>query len=103
MVETGQSYLVANGVKHAVRNAVEKTADIVLAGDQQPVHLFPRRGGPLRDASRRFIQRLIRVSQAYGYWDASPLKAPRSKGEMPLPWAAPCARKRQAGSPTQNT
>jgi quercetin dioxygenase-like cupin family protein len=31
VIDTGQSFLIADGVKHAVRNAADKTADIVLA------------------------------------------------------------------------
>jgi quercetin dioxygenase-like cupin family protein len=62
MVETGQSALVANGVKHAVRNAGEKTADIVLATNNR---FFSPRGGPLRDAGRRFHASDIRRYPAF--------------------------------------
>jgi hypothetical protein len=47
VVDTGQSFLVADGMKHAVRNAADKIAD-------NPVCFFPQRGGSARDWGRSF-------------------------------------------------
>lgn len=51
-VETGRSLLVADGIKHAVRNSADRLADLIVV-----------------------IQRLIRVADAYGYWIASPAES----------------------------
>ena len=80
-VETGQSYLVANGVKHAVRNAGQKTADIVLATNNRFASFLGEAGrsaapgAVFTPPTSEDIQRLMRVSQAYGYWNASPAES----------------------------
>jgi quercetin dioxygenase-like cupin family protein len=46
VVGTGQSVLIADGVKHAVRNTSEKTADIVLATNNRFASFLKEAGGP---------------------------------------------------------
>jgi quercetin dioxygenase-like cupin family protein len=87
MVETGQSYLVANGMKHAVRNAGEKTADIVLATNNRFASFLGEAGrsatpgAVFTPPTSEDIQRLMRVSQAYGYWIASSTESAAITGE----------------------
>jgi hypothetical protein len=77
----GQSYLVANGVKHAVRNTGEKTADIVLATNNRFASFLGEAGRSATPGAvftrptSEDIQPFMRVSQAYGYWNASPAES----------------------------
>jgi hypothetical protein len=80
-VGTGRSLLVPDGRKHAVRNASDTTADIVLATNNR-FSCFLSEAGRSASPSAIFtppspedIQRVIRVSQAYGYWNASPAES----------------------------
>lgn len=81
VVDTGQSFLVADGMKHAVRNAADKTADIVLATNDRFASFLSEAGRSVTSGSvfapptSEDIQRLTRVSQAYGYWNASPAES----------------------------
>ena len=81
MVDTGQSLLVADGVKHAVRNAADKIADIVLTTNNRFASFLSEAGRPVipgavfAPPSPEDVQRLMRVSQAYGYWNASPAES----------------------------
>ena len=81
VVGTGQSILLADGIKHAVRNATEKTADIVLATNNRFASFLTeagRRADPdtvFSPPSPEDVQRVMRVSKAYGYWNASPAES----------------------------
>jgi quercetin dioxygenase-like cupin family protein len=80
-VETGRSYVVANGVKHAVRNTGEKAADIILATNNRFASFLSEAGRTATPGSdfappaSQDIERLMRVSHAYGYWNASPAES----------------------------
>ena len=81
VVDTGQSILVADGIKHAVRYAADKIADIVLATNNRFASFLSEAGRPVipgavfAPPSPEDIQRLMRVSQAFGYWNASPAES----------------------------
>lgn len=81
MVDTGRSFLIADGVKHAVRNPADKIADIVLATNNRFASFLSEAGRPVipgadfAPPSPEDIQRLMRASQAYGYWNASPAES----------------------------
>lgn len=80
-VETGRSLLVADGLKHAVRNTADQPADIVLATNNRLARYFREAGRPVEPGAEVLpptpddIQRLIRVSETYGYWIASPAES----------------------------
>ena len=73
VVETGQSLLVADGVKHAVRNKDGEPADLILATNNRLARYFREAGRPVtssvesRPPSPEDVQRIIQVSKAYGY------------------------------------
>jgi quercetin dioxygenase-like cupin family protein len=77
-VETGRSLLVADGVKHAVRNTSDQPADLILATNNRLARYFREAGRPAAPGTDLLpptpddIRRMIRVSDAYGYWIASP-------------------------------
>jgi quercetin dioxygenase-like cupin family protein len=81
VVDTGQSLLVVDGMKHAVRNTADKTADILLATNNRFASFLSEAGRPVTPGavfappSPEDIERLIRVSQAYGYWNAPPAES----------------------------
>jgi quercetin dioxygenase-like cupin family protein len=81
VVRTGQSFLVTDGKKPAVRNPSDATADIVLATNNRFACFLSEAGRPATSGavftppSPEDIQRVIRVSQAYGYWNASPAES----------------------------
>jgi quercetin dioxygenase-like cupin family protein len=81
VVGAGQSFLVADGIEHAVRNAADKIADIVLATNNRFASFLSEAGRPVipggvfAPPSPEDIQRLMRVSKAYGYWNASPAES----------------------------
>jgi len=68
-------------VKHAVRNAGETTADILLATNNRFATFLgvagrsATPGAVFTPPTSEDIQRLVRVSQAYGYWNASPAES----------------------------
>jgi len=80
-VETGRSLLVADGVKHAVRNTADQPADLILATNNRLARYFREAGRPAAPGTEPLpptpddIQRMIRVSKAYGYWIASPAES----------------------------
>jgi quercetin dioxygenase-like cupin family protein len=80
-VEAGLSMLVADGVKHAVRNAGREPADLIVATNNRFAG-FLRQAGRTVQPGAPFVaptpedfQRVIRVSEAYGYWNASPAES----------------------------
>lgn len=80
-VETGRSLLVADGVKHAVRNPAAEPADILMATNGRLARFFFEAGRPV-EAGAAFgpptvedVERLLRVSRAFGYWNASPAES----------------------------
>jgi hypothetical protein len=72
--------LVANGVRHAVRTT-DQSADLFLATNGRLARYFSEAGRPASPSvdplppTPEQIQRMIRVSQAYGYWIASPAES----------------------------
>jgi quercetin dioxygenase-like cupin family protein len=80
-VDTGRSLLVADGVKHAVRNAADQPADLILATNNRLACYFREAGRPatphtaLLPPNADDIQQMVRVAEAYGYWIASPAKS----------------------------
>jgi hypothetical protein len=71
----------SDGDKHPVRNPSENAADIVLVTNNRSAS-FLAEAGRARCAGRGFlapssedIQRVRRVSEAYGYWNASPAES----------------------------
>jgi hypothetical protein len=46
-VETGDSLLVANGVKHAVRNTADQPADLIPATNNRLARYFCEAGRPV--------------------------------------------------------
>lgn len=80
-VEAGHSLLVANGVKHAVRITADQPADLILATNNRLASYFREAGRPVKPGTEvqpptaDDIQRMIRVSEAYGYWVASPAES----------------------------
>lgn len=81
VVETGRSLLVADGVRHAVRNAADQPADLILATNNRLARYFREAGRPATPGTDPMpptpddIQRVIRVTEAYGYWIASPAES----------------------------
>jgi len=77
-IETGRSLLVANGLKHAVRNMTDQPADLILATNNRLAHYFREAGRPVTPGTDLLpptpddIRRMLRVSNTYGYWIASP-------------------------------
>ena len=80
-VETGCSLLVADGVRHAVRNAADRPAGLILATNNRLARYFREAGRPetpgtdLLPPTPDDIQRMLRVSETYGYWLASPAES----------------------------
>ncbi len=86
IVETGRSLLLAEGVKHAVRNTADQPADLILVTNNRLARYFREAGRPAKRGTDVLpptpddIQRLIRVSEAYGYWLASPAESAATTG-----------------------
>lgn len=80
-VETGRSLLVADGIKHAVRNSADQPADLIVVTDNRLARFFREAGRPASPGSALVpptsedIQRLLRVADAFGYWIASPAES----------------------------
>lgn len=80
-VETGRSLLIADGVKHAVRNMADQPTDLILATNNRLARYFREAGRPATPGTELLpptpddIQRMVRVSEAYGYWIASPTES----------------------------
>ena len=72
---------MANGIRHASRNSGERTADIVLATNNRFARFLSEAGrsvtfdAPFVPPSTDDIERILRVSEAYGYWNASPAES----------------------------
>ncbi len=83
-VDAGRSLLVADGLKHSVRNAAGEPADLVLATNGRLARFFHEAGRPATPGTEvppptpDDIQRFIGVSEAYGYWMASPTEGAAS-------------------------
>jgi quercetin dioxygenase-like cupin family protein len=81
VVEAGRSLLIADGIKHAVRNLTENAADLVLATNNRIAKFLGEAGRSVapnalfEPPSPDEIQHMLRVSQAYGYWNASPAES----------------------------
>ena len=81
MIKTGRSLLVTNGVKHAVRNMTDQPADLIVATNNRLARYFREAGRPatpgtdLSPPTPDDIQRMIRTSNIYGYWIASPTES----------------------------
>lgn len=77
-VATGKSLLLPDGVKHAVRNTGMKRADVILATNNRFARFVSEAGrmvatgAPSAPPSPDDIQRMLRASAAFGYWNASP-------------------------------
>jgi quercetin dioxygenase-like cupin family protein len=80
-VEAGRSVLVANGVKHAVQNAAEEPLDLIVATNNRFANFLREAGRsvkpdePFAPPTKEDIQRMIRIAQDYGYWNASPAES----------------------------
>lgn len=80
-VETGQSLLIENGIKHAVRNPTEQATDLILATNNRFASFLAeagRKAAPntgFSPPSPEDIRRVTRASEAYGYWNASPAES----------------------------
>jgi quercetin dioxygenase-like cupin family protein len=80
-IETGHSLLIANGLKHAVRNMTDQPADLILATNNRLARYFREAGRPAAQGTDLLpptpddIQRMTRVSNAYGYWTATPAES----------------------------
>ena len=81
LVEAGRSLLVADGIKHAVRNSADTAADLVLTTNNRFARFLAEAGRlvtedtPFAPPSRDDIRRMLHVSEAYGYWNASPAES----------------------------
>jgi quercetin dioxygenase-like cupin family protein len=76
--DAGQSLLAANGIRHASRNPTDQETDIMLATNNRFASFLSEAGRPVT-ADTPFappapedIQRVLRASAAYGYWNATP-------------------------------
>ncbi len=86
MIDTGRSLLVANGLKHAVRNMTDQPADLILATNNRLARYFREAGRPaaadtdLLPPTPDDIQRMTQVANTYGYWIASPTESAAMTG-----------------------
>ncbi len=80
-VETGHSLLVADGLKHSLRNLTDQPADLILAVNGRLARFFQEAGRPAtrgegsEPPTPEDVQRFVRVSALYGYWLASPAES----------------------------
>ena len=87
VIEANRSLLIADGVKHAVRTTAHQPADLVLATNNRLARYFREAGRPVMPGAEpapptpEDIQRIIRVSEAYGYWIASPAESAAITGD----------------------
>jgi quercetin dioxygenase-like cupin family protein len=81
VVKPGKSLLVADGIKHAVRSTAKKAAEIVLATNNRFASFLSEAGRSVSPGtafaprSPEDVERLLRVSEAYGDWNASPAQS----------------------------
>lgn len=80
-VMAGRSLIVTDGVKHAVRNAGDVAADMVLTTNNRLARYFREAGRPATPGSEPVpltpedLGRMVRVAKEYGYWLASPAES----------------------------
>jgi quercetin dioxygenase-like cupin family protein len=80
-IGTGSSILEANGVRHAIRTPAEAGADLVMITNNRFARFLRDAGRrvspetPFRPPTAEDIERMIRASAAYGYWNASPAES----------------------------
>ncbi len=81
LIKTGLSLLVADGLKHAVRNMARQPADLIVVTNNRLARYFREAGRPARSGTELVpptpddIQHMIRTSHRYGYWLASPAES----------------------------
>ena len=81
IVEAGRSVLVADGVKHAIRNPGDGAADLFVVTNNRFARFLREAGRPVMPGTAvaapepEDIERVARVARAYGYWLASPEKS----------------------------
>ena len=81
LIETGRSLLVANGQKHAVRSRADQSADLIIVTNNRLARYFREAGRPatpgtvLLPPTPDDIQHMLRISNIYGYWIASPTES----------------------------
>ena len=77
-VRAGESLLAADGIRHASRNSTDRPTDMVLATNNRCAAFLReacrsvRLEAPFEAPSPDAIERILRASDAYGYWNASP-------------------------------
>jgi quercetin dioxygenase-like cupin family protein len=87
VIEANHSVLIADGAKHAVRTTAHEPVDLVLATNNRLARYFREAGRPVMPGAEPVpptpedIQRMIRVSEAYGYWIASPAESAAITGD----------------------
>ena len=80
-LEVGRSLLVADGVRHAVRNLTDRVADLIVMTNGRLARFLSEAGRPagvgteLSPPNADDLQRMVRVTEAYGYWMASPAES----------------------------
>ena len=90
----GRSALVANGIRHALRNPTSEPADIVVATNNRLAQFFSesgRRAKPgthFEPACQEDIERVVRTAKTYGYWLSSPEEHAALTG---APVSGPCS------------
>lgn len=89
LLPSGRSILVADGVKHAIRNTARVAADIMVMTNARLAAFFRESGRPatpgsdFRPAGPEDIDRVVRTSEAYGYWMSSPAEHAAITGQSP--------------------
>jgi quercetin dioxygenase-like cupin family protein len=74
----GESLIVIDGMKHALRNNADAAVDLILATNNRLASFFraagrtPESGVSMTPPTPEDIKRVVRTSEAYGYWQASP-------------------------------
>ena len=77
-VEVGHSLLLADGVKHAVRNSSTQRADLIVVTNNRLGQYFRDAGrsvamnAPFTPPEPEDIERLLKMAKSYGYWIATP-------------------------------
>ncbi len=77
-IAPGKSLLVADGLKHALRNSATKTADVILATNNRFAAFVSEAGravapgAPFAPPSAGDLERMLQAAAAFGYWNATP-------------------------------
>jgi quercetin dioxygenase-like cupin family protein len=85
-VGTGSSILLANGVKHAIRTPGD-AADLIMITNNRFARFLREAGRsvspetPFTPPTPEDIERVIRASAAFGYWNASPAESAAITGQ----------------------